>query len=295
MNNTRRKLCLLLSALPLYRPLAHAQGGFVSLGHVDLSFYEVTSSLIQIVLERLGHNVGVQKGSHAQIYPVLGKGGVDLFVAAWLPNAHAPYWEEHKDNVEKVTLLFDDARLFWSVPDYVPASEVRSVADLLKPEVVAKMQKEIRGTRPDSGLMIGSKKIMETYALEQAGYQLAPGNPADWIANFEANVAAQRWFVMPLWQPHYLNRVARMRILEEPRQLLGGSDNVFLLAHKDFRARIGKRTWSALQRISLSLKVVTELDYLVNVRKFTPQVAARQWAGAHPDTFQYWVQPDIEG
>jgi hypothetical protein len=38
------------------------------------------------------------------------------------------------------------------------------------------MQKEIRGTRPDSGLMIGSKKIMEEYRLEEAGYQLATGS-----------------------------------------------------------------------------------------------------------------------
>jgi glycine betaine/proline transport system substrate-binding protein len=284
----------LLAAFALSCPNVFAQSRFVTLGYVDLSNYEVTANVVQSVLERLGYTVAVKKGSDAGIYPLLGKGEVDLFVAVWLPNAHASYWEQYKDSSVQVTTLFEDARLFWSVPDYVPAADVSSVADLRKPEVAAKMQKEIRGTRPDSGLMIGSKKIMEEYRLEEAGYQLAPGEPADWIANFEGNIAAQRWFVMPLYQPQYLNRVAKMRILEEPKQLLGGIDKAYLVAHKDFYVKVDKHTWKALQRISLSVKAVTEMDYLVNVKKLTPQYAARNWMAAHADTVNYWLQPDPE-
>jgi glycine betaine/proline transport system substrate-binding protein len=294
MHSMRRWLVGLLAAFSLSSPTVFAQSHFVTLGHVDLSIYEVTANVIQGVLERLGYTVAVKKGSHAEIYPLLGKGEVDLFVAVWLPHAHASYWERYKDSSMQVTTLFEDARLFWSVPDYVPAADVSSVADLRKPEVAEKMQKEIRGTRADSGLMIGSKKIMDEYALADAGYQLMPGKPADWIASFEDNIASQRWFVMPLYQPQYLNRVARMRILDEPKQLLGGIDKAYLVAHKDFYAKVDKRTWKALQRISLSVKAVTEMDYLVNVKKLTPQYAARNWMAAHPDTVNYWLQPDPE-
>ena len=125
------------------------------------------------------------------------------------------------------------------VPEYVPAADVSRVADLRKPEVAARMQKEIRGTRADSGLMIGSKKIMEEYGL-------------------------------------------------------GGTDKAYLVAHKDFYAKVDKRTWKALQRISLSVKAVTELDYLVNVKKLTPHYAVRNWMAVHPDTVNYWLQPDPE-
>lgn len=273
---------------------APAHAVYVSVGHVDLSFYEVTANVVQIVLERLGHNVALQKGSHAQVYPKLGAGEVDLFVAAWLPNAHAQYWEQFKDSTVKVVALYDDARLFWAVPDYVPASAVKSVADLSKPEVAAKMQKEVRGPGADSGLMIGSKKIFAEYGLDQAGYQLMPGKPADWLANFDENVAAQRWFVMPLWQPQYLNRAHKLRILDEPRKLLGDADTAWLVAHKDLRSKVDAKTWKALGRMSLSVRAVTEMDYLVNVRKLSPRDAARQWMGAHPDTVAYWIYPDAE-
>jgi glycine betaine/proline transport system substrate-binding protein len=269
-------------------------GGFVALGHVDLSFYEVTASLVQQVLERMGYNVGVKKGSHAEIYPLLGKGEVDLFVAAWLPNAHAAYWEEYKDSTVKVVALYDNAKLFWAVPDYIPAGDVGSVADLRKPEVAARMQKEVRGPGADSGLMIGSKKVFAEYGLEEPGYKLMPGKAADWIANFNENVAAKRWFVMPLWQPQYLNKAHKLRILDEPKQLLGGSDTAWLVAHKDLRSKVDAKTWKALQRMSLSVRAVTEMDAMVNVQKMSPRDAARNWMAAHADTVSYWIYPDAE-
>ncbi len=85
-----------------------------------------------------------------------------------------------------------------------------------------------------------------------------------------------------------------MRMLEEPKQFLGGADKALLVAHKDFYSQVDKRTWKALQRISLSVKAVNEMDYLVNVKKLTPEYAVRNWMAAHPDTVNYWMQPDSE-
>ncbi|HVY07332.1 MAG TPA: glycine betaine ABC transporter substrate-binding protein [Burkholderiales bacterium] len=294
MHSLKKIIASLAAAVAIASPGAFAQSRFVNLGHVDLSIYEVTAAVVQNVLERLRYNVAVKKGSHVEMYPLLEKGEIDVFVAAWLPGAHAAYWEQVKDRAVIATTLYEDARLFWAVPDYVPASEVRSVEDLRKPSVSAKMQKEIRGTRPDSGLVIGSKKVMEEYKLADDGYQLATGSAAEWSANFDRNIAARNWFVMPLYQPNYLNRVAKMRVLEEPKQLLGGADKAYLVLSKDFYATLDKHTWKTLQRMALSNKAVTEMDYLVNVKKLDAQYAARNWMAAHPDTVNYWLQPDSE-
>ena len=285
-----RGLCSLLAALTLSIGVAHAR--YVVLGHVELSSYEVTAAVVQQVLERVGYNVAVKKGSPSEIYPRLAAGEIDLLVAAWLPNAHAEYWQQYKDDLVRVARLYSDARLFWAVPDYVPASEVGAVADLARPEVAAKMEKVIRGTRADSGLMIGSQRIFEAYRLGEAGYRLAPGDPADWIAWFNDNIAARKWFVMPLWQPQYLNKLAKLRILDEPNELLGKKDSAYLVAHKDLQGKLDKRTWEVLKRIELSVGAVTDMDYLVNVRKMSPREAARAWIGAHPDTVTYWLEPE---
>lgn len=271
---------------------AHAQ--VANIGHVSLTFYEATANVVVHILERSGWNVVLTTGSHAQIFPKVANGDVDLFVAAWLPDAHAPYWAEYKDRLVRVSALYEDARLYWAVPDYVPAAEVRSVADLTRPEVAAKMVKTIRGTLPDSGLMIGSKKIFEHYRLGDAGYELVPGPAKDWIANFNERIAANEWFVMPLWQPHYLNRAHKLRVLEEPERFLGGANTAYLVANADFWRKLRKPQRELLSRIELNLKAVTQMDYWVNVEKMSPRDAARRWIASNPNTVDYWLRGPAE-
>ncbi len=289
MKSFKARLCALLAALMLASPV---QARHVTLGYVDLSFYEVTAALVQHMLERMGYNVALQAGSHSQIYPKLGAGEIDLFVAAWLPNTHQVYWEEHQQNLFRVTRLYEGARLFWAVPAYVPETEVKSVADLTKPSVAQRMVKTIRGPGADSGLMIRSKSVFETYALDAAGYELAPGKAADWIDAFNRNIADEKWFVMPLWRPQYLNRVAELRILEEPNKLLGEADSAYLVAHNNIRNTLGKRPLNVLGRMELWIKAVEDMEYLMKVRNMSARDAARQWLAAHPNTVEYWLEPD---
>jgi len=282
-----RLLCTALGAALLVGSAAHART--VVIGHVNLSFYEATAAVFQNVLERSGYSVAMKKGPHSVMYPLLAEGEFDLFVAAWLPNTHRQYWEEYNKDLTLVTPLYSDAKLFWAVPEYVPESAVRSVADLAKPEVAAKMEKTIRGPGADSGLMMRSKTLMERYELQQAGYELAPGAAKDWIDNFNSNVQAQNWFVMPLWQPQYLNKVAKLRILEEPENILGEADTAWLVAHKSASSKIPKHILAVLKRMEFSVKWITELDYMVNVEGLSPREAARVWMTSHPYTVDYWI------
>lgn len=266
-----------------------ARADVTTIGHVGLSFYEVTANVIGFVLERTNSQAAFESGSHSQIFPRVASGAVDLFVAAWLPTAHADYWREYKSELVEVSTLFDGARLYWAVPAYVPAEAVRSVADLKKPDVAEKMVKSIRGTLPDSGLMIGSRKIFDHYGLAEAGYTLEPGPAKEWIANFDARIAAKEWFVIPLWQPQYLNKAHKLRILEEPQQLLGGPNRAVLVANKEFWGRLSKKQKAILSRVEMSVKAVTEMDYWVNVEKMSPRDAARRWIGTNSNTVTYWL------
>lgn len=275
--------CLITTAAP-------ARSDVVTIGHPSLTFYEVTANLVQFMFERMGWSVSLKSGSHSQIFPMLSEGSVDVFVAVWLPDAHAVYWNEHKENLVQITTLYEDAKLFWAVPAYVPAAEVKSVADLAKPAVAGKMVKTIRGTLPDSGLMIGSKKIFDHYGLAGAGYELVTGPAKDWVANFDERIAAKDWFVMPLWQPQYLNRAHKMRVLDEPQKLLGGPNRAVLVASKTLWDRLNKKQRDTLSRVELSVRAITEMDYWVNVEKMSPRDAARRWIGSNPDTVTFWIQ-----
>ena len=283
-------LCALLAALMLFAGPVHAR--FVSLGYVDLPSHEVSAAVVQHVLERLGYNVGAKKGTVSQVFASVGNGDLGLFVGATLPGADKADWDEYQENLIKVTKLYDGARRFWAVPDYVPASELKSVVDLGKPSVAEKMDKTIRAPDEDADLTAGSKNIVEQYKLDEAGYRFVTAKTADWIDGFNRNIAEKKWFVMPLRRPQYLNRAARLRVLDEPENLLGGTDKVYLVGHKDLRTRIDKYAYYVLSKMELSLRAIEEMEAMMATEKMSARDAARQWIGSHPNTLSYWLEPE---
>ncbi|HEX9181160.1 MAG TPA: glycine betaine ABC transporter substrate-binding protein [Burkholderiales bacterium] len=262
----------------------------VVLGRISLSFYAVTGEVVQAVLERLGHKVEVKEGTHDVIFPLLAKGEVDLLNAAWLPNAHRVYWERHQQDLAELGTLYEGAQLFWAVPAYVPPDAVRSAADLAKPEVSAKVDKTIRSIGAGAGITINSKKAVTEYGLDAAGYGVVAGTPKEWVDNFAAAHAAQRWLVMPLWRPQYLNKAYALRMLADPKGALGPADRAVLLGNKAARDRLPKRTLEVLARIRIPVDDVTAMDYVVNVEKKSPADAAKAWMGANAAMVDGWFR-----
>jgi glycine betaine/proline transport system substrate-binding protein len=259
----------------------------ITLGQVDLSFYAVTGGVVQEVLERSGQPFVLVEGSHGEIYPKLGSGEVDILAASWLPSAHAPLYEKVKTSTFLVTELYPDARLYLAVPDYAPA-ELRSVADLARPEIAAEVEKRIVGIGPSSGLMIGAAKMMDAYGLKAAGYELVPGPAADWIANFLRAYKERKTLVMPLWRPHWINPSYGMRVLEDPQRIFGDGDRAYLLANNALREKVSPEVLVRLARIKLSVAAVTEMDRMVNVDKLSPREAARRWIALNREATRDW-------
>jgi glycine betaine/proline transport system substrate-binding protein len=261
---------------------ATAEDRTIRLGQVGLSFYAVVGGIVQEVLEREGYKVEVTTGSHGDIFPKLGAGEVDILAAAWLPDGHAPLYAKVKDATFIVGELYGDARLYWAVPDYVPADLVRSIDDLKLPEVAARMDKRIRGIGASSGLMVGAVRIREAYGLDAAGYEVVPGEAKDWIANFTQAVGEQRWLVMPLWQPQWINAAYKIRVLDEPKAIYGKGDTAVLLGHQALKNKLVPQALDRLSSIKLSVGAVTQMDLWVNVDGLSPRDAAKKWLAANP-------------
>ena len=258
-------------------PHAHADMTKIKFGQIRISFYAVAGAVVQEVLGKLGHEFEVVEGLHPDIFPKLGAGEVDMLVAAWLPYGHAEFWQKYGDCCVEVARLYEGAHFFWAVPDYVPSDVVASVRDLAKPEVAARMQKLIKGTGPGSGLMIQSRKMMQEYGLDAAGYSLEPSPGNEWIVRLQEVVAQKQWLVTPLWQPQYLNQAISLRKLDGPLGLLGGQNRAVLVMSKTLAEQLPESTLKVLRRIQLGMDPVTQMDYSVNVDGKTPREAALEW------------------
>jgi glycine betaine/proline transport system substrate-binding protein len=261
----------------------------VILGQGYLSFYAVTGAVVQEMLERLGHSVEVREGPHETIFPLLGDGAIDLMAAVWLPEGHATYWAQYGRDAEEIAKFFDGAHFFWAVPEYVPRSEVSSIADLEKPAVAERMNKVIQGIGAGATITTLSQEAIGAYKLDGVGYSFHSGTPAEWIAAYEKAVADQKWIVFPTWAPQYLNRDGKLRPLEDPRGILGGTNHASLVGPRKRLQLLPAKTRTALSRIHIGIDGVTEMDWVVNVKKKTPREAARSWIEANEGEVRSWL------
>lgn len=262
----------------------------VLLGQIDESFHQVAGGVVHEVLLRLGHRVEVREGPHPDMYPMLGDGAVHLLATSWLPGGHGRYWPGISDRALQVTPLYDGARFFWAVPDYIPADLVAALPDLARREVVERMATlVVQGTTPGAGLTARSLQLVTDYELDRAGWSYKIGSFAEIIDTVEARIAAREWFVTPLWQPLYLNEVHALRPLDDPRGVFPPPDGAWLTANREAFERLPERTQAVLRRIRFTVADVTAMDRSVNCGRLGTLEAAQAWMAQHPDRVGVWL------
>lgn len=263
----------------------------VRLGVTDLSFHRVTAALISALLTRMGYAVERYYAPHAGNFERLRDDKIDVIASAWIPFSHG----EYKRSVEEVIPtrqlgLHYEPYALWGVPDYVPAEEVSQVADLLKPEVQARMNKRIQGIGAGAGITRFSLKMMDEYGLAAAGYEFLTGSQEACIGAFEDAVKQQEWVVVPLWWPQFLHHRYHIREIKDPKGLLGGVDRAVLLAREDRLLQLFTPAQVAvLDRVRLSNQIVSELDYAVNRQGKGYDEAAEDWLAAHDELLRHWL------
>jgi glycine betaine/proline transport system substrate-binding protein len=238
--------------------MTDSTGSVVRVGHIDLSFHDASAREVEAILTSHGHHVERSAAPHEEMFQRMRRGEIDMLVSAWLPTSHGGYLRPFEQAVRKVTVLYEPYCI-WGVPEYVPA-DVAGVADLLRPEVSARMEKLIQGINPGAGISRFSKAIIEQYGLAAAGYHFEAGTEQDCFGPFEDAVAERRWVVIPLWHPQALHHRHKIRALEEPKGLLGGTDKATLIVRHDAEVRIGARALAELSRLTIGNTRMSALD-----------------------------------
>ncbi|WP_417359703.1 glycine betaine ABC transporter substrate-binding protein [Gallaecimonas pentaromativorans] len=248
----------------------------VRLGYIDLSFHHASAAVVASLLEQAGVAVQMSAAPHEQMFARYRRGEIDMLVSAWLPASHGGYLAPSLEKTLKLGVLYHPYCI-WGVPDYVPASAVASVEDLLKPEVAERMSPLIQGINPGAGISRFSTAMMTEYGLAQAGYHFNTGTEADCFVRFEQGYANNEWLVVPLWHPQFLHFSHNIRALEEPKGLLGGQDQATLIVTHDMADQLPQPLLTSLSDLKLGNQAVSELDHSICRQGLTPRQAARQW------------------
>lgn len=229
--------------------------------------------MVNRILELHGHHVITIEGAYEELFRLQAAGEVDVLVSAWLPNSHGRFLAPYREQVRVLTPHYRPYCI-WAVPSYVPEDQVAQVSDLIRPDVLAKMTRFVDGINIGAGISRFSIQVIDKYGLGARGYQFVPGDEQSFTARVDRGIVQREWFVIPLWRPHYLNRLYELRSLSEPKGLLGSVDAACPVICSAALRRIQPAALDYLASLDFGISGVEELDALINVDGLTPRAAA---------------------
>lgn len=247
---------------------------------------ELMVNIVKIVIEsRLGHKAELVQTDAGPTYQGVARGDLDFMMMGWLPTTHAQYWTRFKDQLVDLGPFYEATRIGWAVPDYIPKSEVSSIEDLKKPEVRAKLKGRVQGIEPGGGLMTVSEKAVGTYALKD--YTVVAASETAMLAALKRAYEQKEWIAVTAWSPHWLFASWKMRYLEDPKNLFGGTEKIHTLASKKFVTDFPK-----VVAVVKNIKVpAADLEAaLMDVKTTSAPAAAAKFVKEHPALIDQWVK-----
>lgn len=179
------------------------------------------------LLEQRDYTVEVQDLDVASTFAGVANGQVDLYLDAWLPVTHEPYWTKFEDDLEVVADWSSGANLL-AVPEYVEADSVEDLKGR-----ASEFGGRIVGIEAGAGLMRATReKAMPKYELDD--YELVEGSSPAMLAALEAAIKKQQPVVVTLWQPHWAFSQYPIKVLEDPQGAFGEPDDIRGVATKGF-------------------------------------------------------------
>ncbi|MDP3653247.1 MAG: glycine betaine ABC transporter substrate-binding protein [Rhodoferax sp.] len=267
-------------------PAVHAQEKkTIRIGWTAWSDAEAVTNIAKQLLEkRLDYKVELIMTDIGLQYQGVAKGNLDIMLMSWLPTTHKAYWDKLSNDVVDMGILYDNAKLGWAVPDYVPVSEVKSIEDLNKPGVRDKFKSQVQGIDPGAGLMMASERTIKSYDL--AGYKLLTGSDAGMIVALDRAMKRKEWIAVTTWTPHWMFSKYKIRYLEDPKQALGGAEAIHAVARKGFEKDFPKAA-AFIKNYKIS---ISDLEGVMSKAKDSSyEKEAAAFIKANPELVNKWL------
>jgi choline ABC transporter permease protein len=262
----------------------------VRFGVVGFSDVAAVTALTAEVLTRLGYAPTSSTLSVPIIFSSLQTRSIDVFLGNWMPAQEGdskPYLAN--GSVEVIGPNLERAKFTLAVPRYLYEAGLRDFASIK--DFAAPLNGTVYGIEPGAA---ANRLILDMIQHDRFGlgrFKLVESSEQGMLAELERRYRAHQPIVFVGWEPHPMN--LRFQI-----EYLAGGDRVF---GPDF----GGATINTVSRAGLSAEC-PNLGRLLHNLKFTvrgesalmeamidrheaPELAARTWLQAHPESIQQWL------
>ena len=247
---------------------------------VSLMAAELIRSGLNQPVERVMADIGIQ-------YQSVARGDLDLMMMAWLPATHRDYWARVRDQVIDLGPIYSGT-LGWIVPDYVPREAISSISQLTNPPLAARFDNRVQGIDPGSGLNQASMEALKRYGLSTM--ELVPSSSAAMAAVLSQAIEQEQWLIATSWTPHWMFARFKLRFLEDPEGVFGGTERIHALARLGLDQQVPDVT-DFLSRFHLPDEDLDQL--LLQAQNTSPDDAVTTYLANHPKRVEYWITGNL--
>lgn len=185
------------------------------------------SNMWKVLLAERGYNTELVAVEKAVLYEGLSSGDLDLGIEIWLPETDKFYYEQYEDQLELGEVWYEGTELALVVPTYM--ENINSIEDLN--EHAEKFDSTIVGIEPGASLMMLTEDVMEAYHLK---FKLQPSSEAAMLTELQTKMRNEEPVVVTLWKPHSSFAEMDLKVLEDPKNIYGDSENIYYVGRESF-------------------------------------------------------------
>ncbi|MGO1581761.1 MAG: glycine betaine ABC transporter substrate-binding protein [Actinomycetaceae bacterium] len=244
------------------------------------------SYLWKHILEEEGYEVETETAELALVYTAHAEGQYDLSFEVWLPDAHAPYMEDYGDDLEELGMWFEEAPLTIAVNEDAPITSLDELA-----ENADQFDNRLIGIEGGAVLTrVTEEELIPTYGLEDMEFVIS--STTAMLSELSGAIEAGENVAVTLWRPHWAYDAFPIRDLEDPENVFGEPDDIYVYGHEgcseeypEVAEWLGNFYMTDDQLHSLENIMFNEMD------GDDPEGAVDQWLEENPD----YVDPMLAG
>ncbi|WP_368652434.1 glycine betaine ABC transporter substrate-binding protein [Ornithinibacillus sp. 4-3] len=259
-----------------------AEGGIngeIELAYVEWDSEVASTHVIGKVLEDVGYDVKLTALDNAVMWEAVANGEVDGMVAAWLPGTHAEQFDAYGDQVDRLGVNLEGAKIGLVVPEYM---DVDSIADLSD-----EAGQTITGIEPGAGVVSASEETVETYE-NLDGWTVQTSSSGAMTKELGSAYDNKDEIIVTGWTPHWKFQVYDLKYLEDPEGVFGEAETIETMVREGLEED-APEAYQILDNFYWTTDDMEEV--MLNINEGTdPADAAAEWVEANQDKVDEWTE-----
>ncbi|WP_053219311.1 glycine betaine ABC transporter substrate-binding protein [Virgibacillus senegalensis] len=255
--------------------------GTISIGMNNWAENVAVSNMWKIILEEKGYDVELTSVEKAFLYEALSAGDLDIGMEIWLPNTDQAYYDKYKDEIDWRDNWYEGTDLALVVPSYM--EEINSIEDLKDHK--EELDSQIVGIDAGASIMSLTEEVIDTYGLD---FELASSSEPTMLTELQNNIENEEPIVVTLWKPHWAFAEMDLKILEDPENVYGDSENISYAARKGLEEDQPEVVqW--FDDFELDDEQLGSLMATINKAE-SEEEGAQEWVNDHQDLIESWTK-----